>query len=112
MTLLRELRRRVRQAIPQAIAACMVAYFAYHAVQGERGLLAHQRLSQDVARAEQVAADIAARRLALEERVALLRPEGLDPDMLEERARFLLNYGYAEDKVIFLPEADRNSPKK
>jgi cell division protein FtsB len=38
----------------------------------------------------------------LERRVALLRPESLDRDMLEERARAVLNLARPEDRVILL----------
>jgi hypothetical protein len=33
-----------------------------------------------------------------------MRPDHLDPDMLEERARLLLNYGRADDYLILWPE--------
>ncbi len=36
----------------------------------------------------------------MENRVRLLEPGSLDPDMLEERARLMLNYGHADDIVI------------
>ncbi|MEK9596102.1 MAG: hypothetical protein VW057_09085, partial [Rhodospirillaceae bacterium] len=49
-------------------------------------------------------ADLIQRRQLIEDRVALLRPESLDRDMLEERARAMLNLGYATDVVI----ADRS----
>ena len=47
--------------------------------------------------------DLERQRLALAHRVGLLRPDSLDPDMLEERARMLLNYGHRDDRII-LPE--------
>ena len=46
-------------------------------------------------------AEIAARRRTLERRVRLLNPAGLDPDMLDERARLMLNFGLADEIVIF-----------
>mgnify|MGYP006126587817 CR=1 FL=1 len=36
----------------------------------------------------------------LELRVRLLHPENLDPDMLEERVRIMLNYGYPNEFII------------
>ena len=44
------------------------------------------------------------RRKALQHRVKLLSPGSLDPDMLEERARFMLNYGFPDDAVILTDE--------
>lgn len=83
--------------------ACLVGYFCYHAVQGERGLLAHLHLEQELRELEAFNDQLEADRRALEARVAQLRPDNLDPDMLEERARLLLNYGHPEDLVLLSP---------
>jgi len=102
MKLLREIRIRARQAAPQVLAACMVAYFAYHALHGDRGFYAWILLKQEKAQAEIIAERVTRERAELEHRVALLRREHLDPDLLEERAQAVLNYGKAGDHVIFL----------
>ena len=47
--------------------------------------------------------EIKARRMELEHRVRLLHPNSLDPDMLDERARLMLNYGH-EDDVVVIPD--------
>ena len=105
MTVFREIRRRARQVAPQVLLASTLAYFGYHAVEGDRGVLARVRLDQDLAAAREVRATLGAERALLDHRVALLRPDGLDPDLLEERARRVLNLGYPGDFVILLPKA-------
>ena len=113
MRLLREIKTRAWQAAPQVLAACMVAYFAYHALHGDRGFYAWLMLNQERAQAEATAAAVAAERARLEQRVGLLRREHLDPDLLEERAQALLNYGMAGDHVIFLdPELRRAGTRR
>jgi cell division protein FtsB len=107
MRLLREIRIRARQATPQVVAACMVAYFAYHALHGDRGFYAWILLKQEKSQAEAVAERVAQERLELAHRVALLRREHLDPDLLEERAQAILGYGAEGDHVIFLEPALR-----
>lgn len=102
MTLLREIRTKAREVAPPVIAACMVGYFAYHAVQGDRGLIAWLHLKQQLAQAKATEAELAAERAVLERRVALLRPEHLDPDLLAERAHALLNYGRDDEVLILL----------
>ena len=108
MTVFREIRRRARQVAPQVLLACTLAYFGYHAVQGDRGVLARVRLDQDLAAAREVRATLGVERAHLAHRVALLRPDGLDPDLLEERARRVLNLGYPGDFVILLPKVPRS----
>ncbi|WP_316976394.1 FtsB family cell division protein [Shumkonia mesophila] len=101
MGLIVEIRSRARHVVGPILGICAVAYFAYHAVQGDRGLLAWIALKQRVATAQADLDQIAAQRKILEHRVSLLYPENLDPDLLDERARLMLNYGHATDIVIF-----------
>src|SRR3546814_54722 len=103
MRLLREIKVRARQALPQVLAACMVAYFAYHALHGDRGFYAWIMLKQERAPVMAAAAEVAAQRARLAHRAGLLRSADLDPDLLEERAQATLNYGAAGDHIIFLP---------
>jgi len=100
MGLISEVRSRVRHVVVPVLWVSAVAYFAYHAVQGDRGLIAWLHLKQRVADTRAVAVDVSGRRMALERRVRSLHPESLDPDMLDERARVMLNVGSAGDIVI------------
>ncbi|HUF43773.1 MAG TPA: septum formation initiator family protein [Aestuariivirgaceae bacterium] len=43
---------------------------------------------------------VRAERIALDERVALLRPDSIDPDLLEELARTTLGFVRPNDLVI------------
>jgi cell division protein FtsB len=101
MTTVREIRRRARNVIGPFLGLTAVVYFGYHTVQGDRGLFAWWRVKQDVHQAEQLLGTVQAERDRLEHRVQQLRPDHLDPDMLEERARIMLNMG-RDDEVIVL----------
>jgi cell division protein FtsB len=104
MAMVREIRRRARQIAPQVLFACTVGYFAYHAVQGERGLNAYMQMQQDLEQAQAVQQELAAQRAELAHRVSLLRRDSLDPDMLEERAREVLNFTRPDEIVVLLDE--------
>ncbi len=106
MGLFKEIRARARYVIWPVLGVCAVGYFGYHVIHGERGLLAWWKLGQRVRAAKQTAAETRARREHLEHRVRLLYPGSLDRDMLDERARVMLNYGDEEDIVIL--ENERN----
>ncbi len=103
MALLREIRLRARKIAPPVLAACVVAYFGYHALHGERGFPAWRELKGDLSQARATEARLADERARLARRVGLLRPDNLDPDLLEERANLLLGYGRDDDLVILLP---------
>ena len=103
MGLFSELRLRARHVVGPVIGICAVGYFAYHAINGQRGMLALRQLSQQVAVASLELATVRSERKELEHNVSLLHPESLDPDMLDERVRLMLGYGYPDD-IVVLPD--------
>ena len=106
MAMIHELRKRARHILGPVLGACLAGYFVYHAVQGDRGLMAWLMLNQQIREATAVRDSVAAERAAWEHRVALLRPDSLDPDMLDERARAVLNLGNP-DELVILPDPPR-----
>ena len=100
MSIAAELRKRIRLVAGPILGISLVFYFAYHLVQGDRGVLAWLRLSQQLKEAQATLAATRAERDALGGRVAQLRPEHLDRDMLDERARATLNLAGPNEMVI------------
>ena len=74
------------------IAALVIGYFGVNAYSGNRGLRAKQDLDQQIAELSAELDALRAERANWERRVSLLKPESIDPDMLDERARALLDY--------------------
>jgi len=105
MALADELKRRARDVIGPVLGLSALAYFVYHAVEGERGLFAYFRLTHQIEETRSGLEEVAAERRALERRVSLLRSESLDRDLLEERSRFILNYVRPDEIVIRQPPA-------
>jgi cell division protein FtsB len=103
MSILREIRRRSRLIVGPILGISLCGYFAFHLVEGDRGLLAWLRLSQQLRDARATLAEAEAERSTLERRVQLLRPEHLDRDMLDERARSQLDLVGRNDIVIVTP---------
>jgi cell division protein FtsB len=89
-------RRRFRTVINAlalyTIAALLIGYFGINAYTGNHGLRAKQDLDQQITQLSNELAALRAERVNWERRVSLLQPESIDPDMLDERARALLNY--------------------
>jgi cell division protein FtsB len=94
---------RFRSLLTPVAFAVVFAYFGYHLMNGDRGVLALLQLRQEVARAEAALAETKAAREIWERRVAVLRTQSLDPDMIEERARALLHVAWPDDIVVFTP---------
>ncbi|MGI9437186.1 MAG: FtsB family cell division protein [Geminicoccaceae bacterium] len=97
------LRRRLRwQSWLVIVGLGLAVYFGYHAVNGSRGLLASQHLTDELKAAEMRLAALERERQALEQNVKRLRPESLDPDLIDELARETLGMVDADDVIILL----------
>ena len=98
----------LRLAVLPMVVIGVLVYFGYHVVRGERGLYAFWKYQIEIGRLKSDLQKIREQRTALERRVQLLRPESVDPDMLEERARMSLNMSRPDEVTIYL---SRSSPR-
>lgn len=83
-------------------AAAFIGYFAVNAFTGSRGLRAQQEIEQQLALMQKELAEIRSEKALWERRVALLRADKIDPDMLDERARALIGYADPRDVTLLL----------
>ena len=81
------------------MAAGMVGYFGINAYTGKYGLNARQELDQEIVALTSELARLKTERHDSEQRVSLLRSDRVDPDMLDERARYQLDYASPRDLV-------------
>ena len=81
------------------VAALMVGYFGVNAYTGKYGLNARQELDQEIVALTSELARLKRERAQGEQRVSLLRSDRVDPDMLDERARYQLDYANPRDLV-------------
>ncbi len=85
-----------------ALVAAYLGYFGFHALSGTYGLRAQAEFKvQEQALTEELQ-ELRAESAALEARAALIRPEGIDPDMVDELARRSLNV-IAPNELVILP---------
>jgi cell division protein FtsB len=81
------------------IAAAIVGYFGVNAYTGKYGLNARQELDQEIIALTSELERLKQERAEGERRVLLLRSDRVDPDMLDERARYQLDYANPRDLV-------------
>lgn len=98
---IREINLRARFIIGPLLGALALVYFGYHVVQGDRGLITWVQRAQQVEQAQGDIAKLKIEHKKLAHRTTLLRPESLDLDLLEERARLVLNLVRHDEVVIF-----------
>lgn len=80
--------------------ALLIGYFGVNAYTGNHGLRAQKDLDQQIAQSSVELATLKAERVNWERRVSLLRSNSLDPDILDERARALLDYVDPRELVL------------
>jgi cell division protein FtsB len=84
------------------LAALFIGYFAVNAFTGNHGLRAQQDLDQQLAEMRGELSQLKAERATWEHKVSLLRSDRIDPDMLDERARAMLDYVDPRDVTLLL----------
>ena len=88
------------------MAAAMIGYFGINAYTGRYGLNAQLELDQEIISLTSELARLKQERAEGEKRVSLLRSDRVDPDMLDERARYQLDYVNPHDLVRMNHPAD------
>ncbi len=97
-------RKRLRSILAAvglyAGAALLIGYFGVNAYTGARGLKAKENLAQQMSALNAELAALKLERQRWEHRVSLLRSDAIDPDLLDERARAILDYVDPHDLVL------------
>jgi cell division protein FtsB len=98
----KRLRRILNALALYASAALLIGYFSINAYNGDRGLKAREDIERQMATLSTELARLKAEQAQWERRIALLKSDDLDPDMLDERARILLDYADPHDLTLML----------
>jgi len=97
----REIRYHGARFFFPLLAVLILLYFIYHLIQGDHGWRAWWDLRKQMGDEKQTLVTLQAEQEALARRVALLGSKSLDPDLLDERARAMLNHAAPDEVVIF-----------
>ena len=106
MGLFLDLQNKFKNSLWLIVVFLVFIYFSFYTVNGERGLLRYMYLSKEIKYARQVAEQYNAEKRELEQKVRLLSSNSLDLDLLEERARIVLNFA-ADDEFVILDSYEK-----
>ena len=99
-------RKRLRSIVNAlglyVMAALLIGYFGVNAFSGNHGLKAKQDIDQQIVALSSELAELKIEHARWERRIALLKSNGLDPDMLDERARDLLDFVHPNDLTLMV----------
>jgi cell division protein FtsB len=97
-------RKRLRSILTAlglyVMAGLLIGYFGVNAYSGNHGIKAKQDIDRQIAALTAELHGLQIERAQWQRRINLLRPDDIDPDMLDERARELLDYVDPRDLVL------------
>jgi cell division protein FtsB len=95
------------------LAALLIGYFGVNAYNGNRGLKAKEDIDRQMAALTTELDRLKVEQARWERRIALLTSDDLDPDMLDEQARSLLDYADPHELTLVLkrPSVYATAPK-
>jgi cell division protein FtsB len=95
-------RTGLRMLALYGVAAALVGYFLYHAQHGSRGMGSKMAVKATLVEARVHLEQLTQERLAWDDRVALLKRDSTERDILDERARAVLGRVHKNDVVIMI----------
>src|SRR3954453_9760402 len=107
MIVMREIRKRARALTGPVLGIMLTSYFGYHLVEGDRGLRAWVRVSQELRQAKAELAAASAKHAELQHRVAHMRVNQVDPDLLDAQVRKTLDVLRPDEIIIPVPNEGR-----
>jgi cell division protein FtsB len=106
LTLCRQFQAMVKRKfdlIVMIVCMSLLGYFGWHSYYGPRSFDHRDALATRAADLDAKLEIIRSERQGLERKVSLMRPQSIDPDMLDELARTTLDYGKSGELIIKLP---------
>ena len=96
----RTIKRALLAALWPVVLMAVTVYFGWYGLNGAHGQKALPQREADLALAKAQLAKAQADRDAWQQKVAALKTQHMDPDMLDERARIVLNMAKPNEIVV------------
>lgn len=97
------LRSLILPVMLYCVAGAVASYFVWHGVNGQRGLKTGEEYEQKLAQLWQERDLLRFQRMQWEARIALIKGEKIDADVLEEETRKRLGRVHKNEVVILMP---------
>ncbi len=81
---------------------CLMLWSAYHMILGQGGIEVNRQLNTEIEITKKELHSVQNEYHTLNHRISLLREDNLDLDLLEERVRDVLNYGYENEVILHI----------
>lgn len=92
----------IQTRLPSLVGAILLVYFAFHLMQGDKGILTYLSLQSQMHTLEAQEADQKAELAVMENKVSRLRPDTFDRDYAEEQARLTAGLMRSDETMVAL----------
>lgn len=96
----RQSRYYLKKFFLPGISSVLFLYFFYHILSGDHGWFSWRSLEAELEESRKVLSVLEAEEHKLQNKVKLMRSDHLDRDLLDEKAREMLNVAEDKDTVI------------
>ena len=100
-------RRLIYSLVLVSIASLATSFFFWHAVNGQRGLKAGEEYEQRLTQLKFERDLLKLQRLQIQHRLALIKGEKVDADILEDEVRKTLGRVHKNEVVVLMTPSDR-----
>lgn len=106
--MLRDIKHRLRGFVVPVLFMALTYYFGWNSIHGKSGLQAQAEERIALVAEQQKASQIHQEMLLWQTKVAALSNQSIEPDMLNEEAREVLNLADPNDLMVDLPTAPKS----
>ena len=99
----------LKRAAILILGLLLLGYFVFHTIYGSKGMVTERALQTKLEATQDNLKAVEGDRRAMERRVQGLKPESLDPDLLDEEARRQLGLSKPDEKIILTPQEEQQS---
>lgn len=91
---------KLKRAAINVLIFCILMYFLFHLIYGNRGIIAYFSKVQEYKESYQELTILRSKRLKIENKVQLLRPDNVDADAMDEAVRNSLGVSKPKEKMF------------
>lgn len=92
----------IRKSAVNILLFVILLYFLFHSIYGSRGIISYFKLQAELERSHKALEMLRSERLDIENKTRLLRPNSIDKDLLDEKARSVLGLAKPNEQVFMV----------
>ncbi len=94
----------IKKSAVSILLFVILLYFLFHSIYGSRAIISYFKFQAELERSHKTLEMLRSERLDLENKIRLLRPNSIDKDLLDEKARNVLGLAKPNEQVFIVKD--------